>query len=238
MPTTPALTPIRIVIADDHALFRQGLFSFIENTPSFTVVGQASNGLELIDVVDEYKPDLVLTDIQMPVMDGVCATEKIIKNHPHTGVIALSTYDYEQYVLQMIAAGARGYLFKNAESTEIIYAIKRVSNNENYYPPALYQKLLKHITHSKKTGYTIKSPSFTEKEILVMKMICHQHCTKEIAVKLNSTVRSVESARERIQNKIGARNMIGIVVYALECGIVSLPEISNESDFRKLAKAN
>ena len=222
----PKLTaPIRIVIADDHAIYRHGLTSVISGIPFFNVIGQASNGQELVELVDQMHPDIVITDIEMPVMNGISATSAVMENHPKTGVIALSIFDNEQTIMKMLQVGAKGYLLKNSDLGEITTAIERVTQNDMYISSVVCSKLTQLFRQPAHGSVNISTPLFTDKEISVIKLVCRQYLTKEIADELNTSIRAVESAKERIQHKIGTRNMIGIVVYALKNGIVMINEL-------------
>lgn len=219
----PAAIPIRIVIADDHSLFLECFRLLINRQPGMEVIGEAHNGKHLIQEVAEKSPDIVITDINMPQMCGVEATRIIRSNSPATGVIALSMCDEEEMVFHMLEAGAKGYLLKNSNEEEVVHAIHAVNDNGVYYCSTTSNKLVRLMARSSFNPYKPgMKPDFTEREIQIMGLICRELCSKEIAGKLGINFRSVESARERIQEKIGARNMIGIAVYAIRHGIFSV----------------
>jgi len=215
-------TPINVVIADDHSIFRKGLVATLRRHAEIIVIDQASNGKELLDKVEKKKTDVVLTDIQMPYMNGIEATAIISKKFPETSTIALSMYDQDNLIKEMFKAGAKGYLLKNTDENDIIKAIKTVYQKEFYYSSFTLSKLIR----TDYSPFKVKNdPVFTEKELTVIKLICQQFSSKEIAARLNSTVRSIESAKERIQNKIEAKNMVGIALYAIKNNLLSLDEI-------------
>lgn len=213
---------IRVVIADDYSIFRNGLISSLSEEPQIAIVDQASNGKELIDSVEKHKPDIVLTDIRMPVLDGIRAASIILKEFPSTGIIGLSMSDDTETIKQMLSAGAKGYVLKTAESKEIITAIITVHSKENYYCSNTISKMIYFSLTKEKIN---ESPEFSEKEIKIIELICQQKSSKEIASKLDSTIRSVESAKERILHKTGAKNVVGIALYAVAKMIVSLNQI-------------
>lgn len=209
--------PIRILLADDHEIFRDGFKVMLRKQTEIQLIGEASNGKELIEVTTEMQPDVVITDIKMPVMDGIEATKNISKAFPEIGIIAFSMFDEESLVVDMLEAGAKGYLLKNAPKEEIIEAIKMVNNHHSYYCSATSAKLAKLIARSSFDPYKKHKPiEFSEKEIVVMCMICEEKTNKEIADKLNLSTRTIEGYRDRIQEKINAKNSAGIVVYAIK----------------------
>jgi len=216
--------PVRIVIADDHILFRQGLVSLISREPDLVVAGQASNGQELLQLVAQHRPHVVITDIHMPVMNGIDATAAIAKHYPHTSVIALSMYSKNNLVVEMLAAGAKGYLLKSSDCHELITAIRTVRDQGSYYSGTTISSLMESIPNG--VQQAVSAPPLTDKEKNVIRLMCQQYSNKEIASMLKSSVRSIESARERIQSKTGAKNMIGVVLYAIQNGIIYFNEFS------------
>jgi DNA-binding NarL/FixJ family response regulator len=211
--------PIRIILADDHDIYREGFKTVLKNQDRVEIIGEASHGKELVNLVVQLQPDIVLTDIYMPEMDGLEATRIIRQTFPEVGVIALSLNSEYNLVFAMLEAGAKGFLPKNAKKEEIIYAISKVYQKEMYYSNSS-TSLIQLITKSHPRP-KIKL-QLSKKEEKIMQLICREFSNKEIAVKLNITTRSVESTRERILAKIGAKNMAGIVVYAIKNGIFNL----------------
>jgi DNA-binding NarL/FixJ family response regulator len=212
-----------IVIADDHKILREGLVELLTAQPDFNIVAEAENGIELIRIVRSFKPSIALVDITMPIMGGIEATKKIIELFPETGVIALTMSDESSSIIDIVQAGARGYLLKNSSKKELITAIQVVSDGGTYYCREAKEKLL--TLSAKKTYHTYynhQKSSITSREIEIMQLMCMQLTSKEIASKLGLAKRSIESARELIQKKIEAKNMIGIVIYAIENGYFSL----------------
>ena len=215
------LSPIKIIIADDHRIFLDGLSFLLRNESDIQIIDQATNGVDLIKAVEEKSPDVVITDIVMPKMDGIEATKMITDKFPTICVIALTMFDNESLVLDMLEAGAKGYLLKTTNKEEIIEAIKTVKNKrEMQYCGVTANKLVRLMARSNFNPYKPgKKPQFTDRELEIIRLMCQEMCSKEIAKELNLNSRSVESARERIQEKIGAKNMIGIAVYAIRNGI-------------------
>ena len=209
--------PIRIVLADDHEIFRDGFRVMLKKQTSVELAGEAADGEELIKLVREVYPDVIITDIKMPNMDGIQATKLLTKEFPDIGIISLSMFDEENLIIDMLEAGAKGYLLKNADKNEIIAAVEAVHNKQTYYCNHTSRKLTKMIAESSFDPYKRpRAPEFSEKEISVMRYICQELSNKEIAERLFLSVRTIEGYRERIQEKINARNTAGIVVYAIK----------------------
>lgn len=211
---------IRVIIADDHAIFRDGLKQALASEENIFLVGEAADGKELIRLVSECNPDVILTDIRMPVMDGISAAKKILEISPVVCIIGLSMFDDEAHIVDMLEAGARGYLLKNADKSEIIDAINSVFHGELYYCKHTSFTLAKMISSSKFNPHKRKEKiEFTERELEIIKLICEQLTNKEIAEKLYLSTRTVEGHRLKIQEKMNAKNTAGIVICALRLGL-------------------
>lgn len=217
-------TPIRIILADDHEIFRDGFKAMIKKQPSVALIAEASNGEELVELTRTLQPDVVVTDIKMPKMDGLQATKILSSEFPALGIIALSMIDEENLILEMMEAGARGYLLKNAHKDEIVEAIKAVNGGLIYYCDGTSAKLTRMIAKNERIPFIRRTPKpeFSEKEINVIQYICQEMTNKEIADKLNLSIRTIEGYRDRILEKIGARNSAGVVVYAIRNNIYSI----------------
>jgi DNA-binding NarL/FixJ family response regulator len=215
--------PINIVIADDHLIFREGLIAMMSREKQLNVVGHASNGKQLVDIVSRQTPDVVITDVHMPEMDGIQATRIITESFPFVSVVALSTSNEDQSVANMVNAGARGYLLKNVNCSELVSAIETVHEKGSYYCTATIGTLTRLMSQSNDAAG--KKPDFTERETEIIKLICRQYSSKEIADRLDLSCRAIESTRERILEKTGARNMIGIALFAIKWKIVLLNEV-------------
>jgi DNA-binding NarL/FixJ family response regulator len=215
--------PIKVILADDHEIFRDGFRVMLKKQPSIELIGQAENGQELLEQVRSLKPDVVVTDIKMPVMDGIEATRILIKENADLGIIALSMFDEENLIMDMLNAGAKGYLLKNAHKNEIFEAIRTVYKKDNYYCNHTSAKLIGMLAKSNhnKPKKEVKI-EFNNNEIEIIKMICREKSTKEIAQQLFLSARTVEKYRERIQEKIDAKNMVGVVLFAVRNGIYSI----------------
>ena len=208
---------IRILLADDHEIFRDGFKAMLRKQKTIELIGEAENGEQLIQMAKDLKPDVIVTDILMPVMDGLQATKILSKELPWIGVIALSMLEEKESIMDMVEAGAKGYLLKNAHKQEIIMAIHRVYEKQEYYCENTLAKVARDLVELKERRGEPKEtfPDFSDRDIAVIRYICEELTNKEIADKMNLSVRTIEGYRERIQSKIKAKNSVGIVVYAI-----------------------
>jgi DNA-binding NarL/FixJ family response regulator len=217
--------PIRLIIADDHEVYRDGLKTLLEKAKdhSLQVIAEAANGKELISLTEQFMPDLVLTDIMMPIIDGIEATAYITKNFPSVKVIALSMFNQDNLILDMLNSGAKGYLIKNAHKDEIIEAIESVYKNTPYYCRSTSLKLAKLIAGSQFGGTVIKSrTAFSEKEMAIVKMICEEKTSKEIGDTLFLSTRTVDEYRIKIREKMEVKSTAGMVIYAIRNDLFKL----------------
>ncbi|MEO8711359.1 MAG: response regulator transcription factor [Parafilimonas sp.] len=220
---TNLLPDIKIVIADDHEIFRDGLSLMLGKYPEIQIAGEAQNGLELVEMVKEHKPHVILTDIKMPVMDGIEAVKKIIAADNDAAIICLSMFDEDDLILDMIEAGVKGYLLKNSDKAEIIDAITTVYHGNYYYSKTTSHKMINMIAKSRFNPYSkSKRPDFSEREIEIIHLICSENSNKEIGEKLFLSSRTVEGHRQRIMEKMAVKNSIGLVIYALKNELVKL----------------
>ena len=207
---------IQLAIADDHEVYRDGLKALLESSKEFEIVAEASTGKQLVALCEEKVPDVVLTDIMMPVMDGVKATLFLAEHLPSVRVIALSMFNQDHLILDMLSAGASGYLIKNAHKNEIIEAIYSVYKNKPYYCSSTSCKLARLIGNSKFGPKAKQKIFFSEKEMEIIKLICEEKTSKEIGDKLNMSARTAEEYRYRIREKMEVKGTAGIVLYAIK----------------------
>jgi two-component system, NarL family, response regulator NreC len=214
MITTP---DIQLLIADDHEIFRDGFKLMLTKYPEIILTGEAENGLQLVEMAQKIRPHVIITDIKMPLMDGIEATKKIIELLPDTGIIGLSMFDEDDLIVDMLEAGAKGFLIKNAGKEQIIEAIKTVYNSDPYYCKTTSHKLTNMIAKSKFNPYkTTQKAEFSEREKEIITLICKEFTNKEIADKLFLSVRTVEGHRLKILEKMNVKNTVGLVVYAIK----------------------
>lgn len=217
---------IRLIIADDHEIFRDGLALMLARQKDIILLGEASNGRELAELAVQHKPDVIITDIKMPLMDGVQATRHILKTNPDTRIIALSMFDEENQIIDMLEAGAKGYLLKNADKQEILDAIETVYEDKTYYCHHTSARLTNMIVKSNFNPYKKKEPvSFNDRELEIIRLICQQFSTKEIGDKLYLSPRTVEGYRTKILEKMNAKNTVGVVVFALKHDLIEKSEV-------------
>ncbi len=222
-----SIQPIRIIIADDHEVYRDGLKLMLAKEKGYTIVGEAKNGLELIELAKNAFPDIILTDIKMPQMDGIEAARHIREQNSSAGIIALSMFNEESLVVDMLEAGAMGYLLKSSDKSEIIDAINMVYNHHPYYCKSTSARLAITITESKFNPYKKGQPEsiFTAKETEIICLICEEYSAKEIGDKLFHSPRTVEGYRSKILEKMKVKNTAGIVIYAIRHGIYKVKKV-------------
>lgn len=214
---------IEVIIADDHELFRDGFKLMLSKQKQIKVVAEAENGKELVELVQLHKPQIVITDIKMPHLDGIEATKKIAETHPTIGIIGLSMFDEDDLIIDMLEAGAKGYLLKNADKEKILEAIQTVYEGNPYYCHTTSNKLTQLIAKSKYNPYKKnKTIDFSPKEIEIIQLICKQLTNKEIGEKLFMSSRTVEGYRLKIMEKMDVKNPVGLVLYALKTKLVSI----------------
>jgi DNA-binding NarL/FixJ family response regulator len=215
---------IKLIIADDHEIFRDGLRLMLQKQPDIHLVAEAEDGKELIEQIKLHQPEVVITDVKMPRMDGVAATKHIFEHYPHIGIIALTMFDEEDLIIDMLEAGAKGYLLKNADKEEIIEAVKSVHNDEPYYCKLTSHRLAQLVAKSKFNPYKQKGkPVFSEREKEIITCICDGLTNKEIAAKIFLSVRTVEGLRMKLLEKMQAKNTAGIIIYAIKNDMYTTP---------------
>jgi len=174
--------PVRILIADDHEIFRKGFQTLLRNQSELKIIGEAENGLELIAQAKKLEPDVIITDIQMPVMDGIEAVKQINQWQPETGIIALTMFNEDHLIVDMLEAGAKGYILKNTNRQELIEAVLTVFKGGNYFCNATSNKIARLIGLCKFKNHAIKNqPKFNSKELDIIRLICQEHSSKQIA---------------------------------------------------------
>jgi two-component system response regulator DegU len=213
---------IRLALADDQLLFRRGMALLLRDMADVQVVLERANGEELLAGLKEETVDIVLLDLQMPVMDGMEAMRRVKQEHPEVKVIVLTTHDEEKFIAHLMELGANGYMLKNAEPDEIENAIRSVAENGFYFSDVVNRVMLQSVVKKKQVKPTFNDiDPLSERELEVLRAICQELTTTEIAGKLFVSPRTVDFHRNNILLKTGARNAAGLVVYAMTKGIYS-----------------
>ena len=213
--------PIRILVADDHPVVRDGLVAILDTQPDFDVVAQAENGDELILRAGQYQPDIILTDLEMPQVDGVAAISEIHQRYPHVAFIVFTAFDTDERIISAVRAGAKGYLLKGAPRDEIFKAIRVVSQGGSLLEPIVASKLLQHMSGEQDEGRDTPD-ALTEREMDVLKLLAQGKPNKEIAAELFITERTVKFYVSAILSKLNASNRTEAVTIAVQRGLVKL----------------
>lgn len=214
--------PIKILIADDHVFYREGVHVFLENTPDITVVGEAGNGDEAVAKASELQPDVILMDLKMPGPNGIEATRRIHEIHPRIGVLVLTMFDDDDSVFAAMRAGARGYLLKDADKDEVVRAIVAVERGEAIFSPAIAQRMIQYFSAPAKTSGKNQSGEFaelTEREMEILDLIAQGHNNLVIANKLSLSVKTVQNYVSSILTKLQVADRSQAIVRAREAGL-------------------
>jgi DNA-binding NarL/FixJ family response regulator len=213
---------IRVAIADDHILFRAGVKTALSMHRDIRIVAEADNGMQLLNLLKHINPDVILLDIQMPIMDGMTTLPEIKRLYPEIKVVMLTMHNDHSMISRLLELGANGYLTKNSDSEVIYEAVKTVFEKE-YYINHLTNKALIDVLRGK-TARPVATPEeakLNEKEITILRMMCEEKSTKEIADLVDLSPRTVEAIRDRLKVKTGAKSVAGLVMYAVKAGIIS-----------------
>jgi DNA-binding NarL/FixJ family response regulator len=216
--------PIKVAIADDHALFRTGIKTALQVRKDIQMVAEAENGMQLLNLLKHIQPDVVLLDIQMPVMDGLTALPEIKRMYPGVKVIMLSFLNDHSVISKMMELGANSYITKESGADLIYAAIRGVYENEFYFNDITNKALLSGLKN-KRAAEAAAPPDvqLTEKEITILKLMCEEKSTKEIADMVDLSPRTVEAIRDKLKTKTGAKSMAGLILYAVKAGIFEQP---------------
>ncbi len=212
---------ISYIIADDHKIFRQGLKISLIDDHRLKCIGEVSNGVELLEMLNGKKAEVILLDLKMPEMDGVEVLKVLKEQHPDVKIIVLTMFEEEHFILHMMESGANAYLLKNAEAQEIKMAIHSVYENEYYFNDLVNTTLLRKVVQQKKAPRFKEEIRLNERETEVLQLICQEFTAAEIGQKVFLSTRTIEGIRSALLEKIGVRNTAGLVMYAVKNGIVA-----------------
>jgi DNA-binding NarL/FixJ family response regulator len=217
-------TAIKIALVDDEVLFRKGISFLLQREDNIDIIFEASNGEELLSHLDndEVKPDIIVMDLKMPVLNGVEATKIIRKAFPEIKIIALTSYDTKSFIANMIQVGAVAYLIKNTTPKDLIHTINQVSKKGFHYNENVLQTIQDTIISTKNSKGNLETGFLSPREIEILQLICQQKTTLEIAEHLYLSPRTVEGHRNNLLLKTESRNIAGLVVYAIQNEIAVL----------------
>ena len=210
---------VRIFLADDHTLLRAGIRSLLEKMPGVEVVGEAADGREALNLVKTLLPDIVLMDIAMAGLNGLEATARIAREFPGVRVIILSMHANEEYVLQTLRAGAAGYLLKDAATAELELAIHAVARNDTYLSPAISKRVVEDYL-GRTSGEKSPLEQLTPRQREILQLIAEGKSTKEMAFVLGVSVKTVETHRAQLMDRLGVHDVPGLVRHAMRMGLV------------------
>lgn len=222
--TTGAL---RVVIADDHDLFREGLRQLLEGIDDIEVVGEASTGHQAVKLVKEHMPDVVLMDISMPEMDGIQATEYIVQRYPETQVVVLTMYTDDEYAIHAIRAGAKGYLLKNTRSSDVVRAIRLAAAGGSTIDPTLGPVLMREFQRLLNSTPGSTQQQLTDRELQFLELLARGSNNRQIAAEMELAESTVKNNLSVLFQKIGVRDRTQAVLYAFSNGLVTPPSEHN-----------
>jgi DNA-binding NarL/FixJ family response regulator len=213
-------TPIKVAIADDHALFRTGVKTSLTGHKDIQMIAEAENGMQLLNLLKHIKPDVILLDIHMPIMDGYTALPEIKKLYPDMKVIMLSMNNDPSIITRMMEIGANSYLTKESDSETIYHAIRTCFEQEFFLKELTNKALLNGLRMKKPAEASAPEVNLSDKEVTILKLMCEEKSTKEIADIVDLSPRTVEAIRDKLKTKTGVKSMAGLVMYAVKAGIV------------------
>ncbi|MBL4687399.1 MAG: response regulator transcription factor [Nannocystaceae bacterium] len=215
-------SPIRVLLAEDHTIVREGLKALLDGCEDVVVVAEARNGQEAVEAAKEHRPDVVCMDLNMPVLNGMDATKAIRDALPDTHVLILSMYSTEEHVRPAIRAGAEGYLLKGQGLSDLVAAIKAVASGNAFFSPQVAKIVLDDSRRAAKTGVNDRAGTeLTPRERQILKLVAEGGSSPEIARDLDLSVKTIEGHRGRIMSKLDTRNVAGLVRHAIRLGLVS-----------------
>ena len=212
---------IKILIADDHQMFIDGIKALLESNKAFSIVGEANNGNQVIEKLETTEVDIILMDVNMPELDGIEATKKIIKAYPKVKVLMLTMFNTRDYIEKVLKAGAHGYILKNTGKEELQEAILKIMNGESFFSKEVTEKIMQGLQKKKEAQNDPMFIELTDREKEVLIWIVEELTTQEIADKLFISHHTVETHRKNLISKLNVKNTAGLVKFAIQHGIVN-----------------
>jgi DNA-binding NarL/FixJ family response regulator len=213
---------IKILIVDDHTVLREGLRTLLNKEPDLEVIGEAGNGVEAVQKASELTPDIIIMDLNLPDMNGAAATRKILENRPESKVIALSMESDKRYIIDILGAGAMGYVLKDCFFAELAGAIRTVAKGDNYLGPRITEMIIKDYLQRVPDSLPLSSSSLTQREREIVQLIAEGKNTKEIAANFGTSVKTIEVHRHNIMKKLDLYSIAELTKYAVREGLTSL----------------
>jgi two-component system, NarL family, response regulator NreC len=212
---------VKILLVDDHTIVRQGLRALLESQEGFQVVGEADNGRDAVKKAQELQPDVVIMDIAMPILNGLEATRQIKKIMPDVKIVALTMYNDEEYVFQILKSGASGYLIKETAANELITAINSVKGGNPFFSPLISRKIMESYLRED-SEKKAEGDKLTNREKEVLQLIAEGYTNNEIGKLMGISVKTVETHRAHIMSKLDIHDVAGLIKYAIKKGLVVL----------------
>ena len=216
------MKPVRILLADDHTVVRKGLRLLLESVPEFQVIADAANGRDAAALAEQHRPDVVVMDVAMPILNGIEAARQITAKQPSTAIVFLSMHGDESYVLRALKAGARAYLLKDSAEYDLIQAVKAVSEGKAFFSPAISKMLVEdYMRQMQERGVEDSFELLTTREREVMQLLAEGKNNKEVASLLNLSLYTVETHRSNIFQKLNLHSQAELILYAIRKGVIS-----------------
>ncbi|MEH0928886.1 response regulator transcription factor [Micromonospora sp. CPCC 205558] len=213
-------TPIRILLADDHALVRRGVRLILDGEPDLTVVAEASDGAEALEQARLHQPDLAILDIAMPRLTGLQATRELVRQQPGLRVLILTMYDNEQFFFEGLRAGANGYVLKSVADRDLVEACRAAMRDEPFLYPGAVTALIRNYLDRVRNGEPVPERAITGREEEILKLVAEGHSSKEIAELLFISIKTVERHRSNLLQKLGLRDRLDLTRYAIRAGLI------------------
>jgi len=211
-----------IVLADDHHVVRQGLRALLEAEPDFNVIGEAGDGLEAIQLIEQLRPNVLVLDLMMPGLNGLETTRQVSKHSPQTRTVILSMYANEAYVLEALSNGASAYVLKDSSSADLVQAVREVAAGRRYLSPPLSDRAIEAYQEKARAAALDKYETLTTREREVLQLAAEGHTSAEIAARLGISPRTAETHRTHLMHKLGLHTQADLIRYALRRGIIPM----------------